>query len=579
MTAFDSSLKGTGANKPFPMRTPREKYNGYMVRLGQLKTERSPYDSHWAELDRHILPRSARFFTTDRNRNDRSAYNKIYDNTATRSVDVLSAGVMSHLSNPASQWFRLVPANPDLRDNHAARLWLDEVEERMLMIFSRSNVYRVLPTLYEDLGVYGTAASLVLGDFDNLIHMYPLSIGEYYLQQDNQGRITTVYREFQRTVIETVKEFGYENVSPTVRDAYNNRSLEQPVQLLHVIEPRADQDRNLTSKLAVDMPWRSIYLEKTDNNTILRESGFDRLPLIAPRWDVRGADTYGTKSPGMIALGDIMQLQHEQLRKGQGIDYQTKPPLQVPHALKDKVANRLPGGLNFYEPGAILPFDQVTPHGGIRNAFEVQLDLSHLLLDIEDCRGRIRSAFHHDTFMLLATLQRGQMTLGEVLERKSEGLMQLGPVVGRATNELHTPLIDITFNRMADAQMLPDAPPELQGQELTVEFQSVLAQAQKAARVSAIQTYVGDVLGVAQVVPQVTDKVNWDEWAEVTGDMRGVPAELMVEDEDVQAVRDARAQRDAAVEQTALAKEQAGAVKDLAQAPANNDSVLAEVAQ
>ena len=76
----------------------------------------------------------------------------------------------------------------------------------------------------------------------------------------------------------------------------------------------------------------------------------------------------------MEALGDIKQLQHEQLRKAQGIDYQTNPPLQVPSHLKNSPIDRLPGGITYY--------DAASPTGGVRSMFETQLNLQHLGADI-----------------------------------------------------------------------------------------------------------------------------------------------------------------------------------------------------
>ena len=129
---------------------------------------------------------------------------------------------------------------------------------------------------------------------------------------------------------------------------------------------------------------------------MLRESGFRRFPALCPRWTVSGGDIYG-HSPGMEALGDIKQLQHEQLRKAQGIDYKTNPPLQVPTSLKYRDVDRLPGGIVYN--------DTAGSQAGIRPLYEVQLDLNHLLQDIQDVRGRIRSTFYADLFLMLSNQQ------------------------------------------------------------------------------------------------------------------------------------------------------------------------------
>ena len=66
----------------------------------------------------------------------------------------------------------------------------------------------------------------------------------------------------------------------------------------------------------------------------------DQLAAIendSKKWGTQGGDIYGN-SPGMEALGDVNQLQHQQLRKAQGIDYKTNPPLQAPTALAGRPA-------------------------------------------------------------------------------------------------------------------------------------------------------------------------------------------------------------------------------------------------
>ena len=137
----------------------------------------------------------------------------------------------------------------------------------------------------------------------------------------------------------------------------------------------------------------------------------------------------------MEALGDIKQLQHEQLRKAQGIDYQTKQPLQVPAYMKNRDVDSLPGGVTFVDG----------QQGKIETAFNVNLNLQHLLMDIQDVRGRINSSFYADLFLMLANATDTRMTATEVAERHEEKLLMLGPVLERLHNELLDPLIDLSL--------------------------------------------------------------------------------------------------------------------------------------
>ena len=555
----------------------RDKRTAFLSRNGALKTERSSWRTHWSDISRHLLPRSGRFFLSDRNRTGSDRYNKIYDNTGTRALRTLGAGLQAGVTNQARPWFRLTTADPDLGDHYPVRMWLDDVVDRMQRVFNRSNTYRALPKMYEELGAFGTSASLVLLDYQNVIHHYPLSCGEYCLQQDYQGRVISCYREFQKTVGEVVKEFGLLNCSTSTQNYWHSRNLEAPVDLLHVIEPRDDQERVPGSRRAQDMPFKSCYLELGgDDDKILRESGFKRFPVLAPRWAVSGGDVYGT-GPGMESLGDIRQLQQEQLRKAQAIDYMVRPPLQVPSSMRDRSSGLFPGGINYADPGTMLSHDQVGAGGGIRPAFEVKLDLNALREDIVDVRERINSAFYADLFLMLAMSGTNtRMTATEVAERHEEKLLALGPVLGRLHNELLHPLIDMTFDHMVEVGLVPPAPEEIQGQDLTVEFVSILAQAQRAVGSSSVDRFMGNVTAISEIKPEVLDKVNFDKWVDHYADMLGMDTDLLVPDEDVAALRKARADAQAAQARVEMQREQAAAMKDAATVKTNDQNVVTD---
>jgi hypothetical protein len=413
--------------------------------------------------------------------------------------------------------------------------------------------------MYEELGAFGTAASLVLPDYESVIHHYPSTVGEFAIATDYQGRVCTIYREFEKTVAEIVKEFGYKNCSITVRNLYDRGSLDQWIPIIHAIEPRTDRDARKAD--AKNMPWMSCYFEVGGNpDEFLRESGYKSFPALVPRWAVAGQDIYGN-SPGMEALGDIKQLQHEQLRKAQGIDYKTKPPLQVPTSMKNRDVETLPGGITFV--------DAATAGGGIRTAFEVNLDLQHLLFDIQDVRERIRGAFYADLFLMLANATDTRMTATEVAERHEEKLLMLGPVLERLHNELLDPLIGITFDRMVAANLVPAPPEELQGMDLNVEFISMLAQAQRAIGTNSVDRFVGGLGAVAQFKPDVLDKFNADHWVDAYSDMLGVDPRLIVANDQVAIIRQARNDAMAAQDQMAMMEKQAKITKDLATAPTN----------
>ena len=538
------------------------------TRWGALKSERSSWLTHWREISDYLLPRSGRFLTTDRNKGDKR-HNNIYDSTGTRALRVLAAGMMAGMTSPARPWFRLATADPEMMASEPVKVWLHDVQRLVLDVFARSNTYRALHSMYEELGAYGTSASIIVDDFDSVIHHHTLTAGEYAIASDYRGKVQTLYREFDLTVAQMVGEFGRDKVSPAVRTLFDRGNLDTWVPVIHAIEPRSDRDTR--KRDAQNMAWKSVYFEPgCEAGRYLSESGFEQFPALVPRWAASGGDIYGN-SPGMEALGDIRQLQHEQLRKAQGIDYMTKPPLQVPTSMKNRDLDTLPGGVSFV--------DTASPTGGIRTAFEVRLDLNHLLMDIQDVRERVRSTFYADLFLMLAGSDRTNMTATEVAERHEEKLLMLGPVLERLHNELLDPFIEMTFARLVRAGALPPPPPELQGMDINVEFVSMLAQAQRAVGTNSIDRFVGNLGMVAQMKPEVLDRFDADQYAEIYGDMLGVDPRLIVADDKVALIRQQRAE---AAQQQAQAEQMAQgaqAARNLAAADTSGQNALTDVMQ
>lgn len=547
---------------------PETDRSRYLSRFQSLKTERSEWDTHWRDLSEHFLPRTGRFTTGDVNRNNKR-WNSIYDSTGTRALRTLSAGMMSGMSSPARPWFRLAIPDTEMMEHTPVKLWLNEVTKRMREVFARSNTYRALSTVYEELGLFGTAASIVVPDYDGVIRHYPLTAGEFALTTDNRREVCTMYREWDMTVSQVVREFGLANCSQTVKNLYENggKGLDSWITVAHCIEPRYDRDNS--KKDSVNMPWASVYFEVGgDDRKLLRESGFKEFPVIAPRWAVTGNDVYGY-SPAMEALGDVKQLQHEQLRKAEAIDYMTKPPLQLPTSLMNQQVNRYPGGIVFA--------DQPQAGGGIRPLFETQLNLQHLLIDIQDVRERINGAFFADLFLMLANDNRSGTTATEIAERHEEKLLMLGPVLERLHNEMLDPMINITFNYMLSGGLLPEPPEELQGMDLQVEFVSTLAQAQRAVGVQSVDRLLGTVGAIAGLRPEVVDKIDADQIIDAYADMLGVDPSLIVADDKVAMIRQQRAQQQQQQQMAEAMPQMAQTAKAVSDINLTEDNALSSV--
>jgi len=298
----------------------------------------------------------------------------------------------------------------------------------------------------------------------------------------------------------------------------------------------------------------------------LRKAGYDYFPVLAPRWEISGEDVYGTSCPGMDSLGDIKQLQIGERRGAQAIEKMVNPPMTGPTSLKNFRASIAAGDITYV--------DARDAAASFRPAHETNLRIDLLEGKQQQIRSRIQRSFYEDLFLMLATMDRANITATEIAERKEEKLLALGPVLEQLNQDLLDPLIDVTFDIMLKQGYIPQPPPELQGMDLKVEYVSVMAQAQKLVGINSIERFAGFAGQVAAVKPDLWDKVDMEAVIDIYADMLSVPPTVLKDPDEVQAVRQERAQAAAQQQQVEQMAQVSQSAKNLAQAPMGQDSAL-----
>lgn len=504
-----------------------------------LENERTSFESHWRDLSDFILPRRSRFSISDVNKGDRRNQ-KIIDSTATLAARTLRSGIMSGVTSPARPWFRLTTQDPDLAEWGPVKQWLHMVQQRITASYLKSNLYNILPTVYGDLGVFGTAAMSVEEVFNgDVIHAKSFPIGSYWVAKDDFGRINTFVREFRMTVAQLLETFGskkngdfdWSNFSTYVRGQYDQGNLQTWIDVTHFVMPNMEYDQK--NPIAKFKKFTSCYFESgtgydsKQDDKYLRESGYDYFPILVPRWETTAEDVYGTNCPGMEALGDIKQLQNGEKRIMEAVDKMIRPPMKGPSSMKGQAASIISGDITY--------IDNVNGQG-FEPVYEVNFRIQEMEMKQSQVRTRIQRSFYEDLFLMLSNLDRRQITAREIEERHEEKLLALGPVLEQINQDLLDPMTDIAFNIHLRQRLLPPPPPELQGMELKVEYISVMAQAQKMLGVSSVERFTQFVGGLAQVDQGVLRKIKADQIVDVYGEMLSVPPSIVRTDEEVQQI-------------------------------------------
>lgn len=545
------------------MPAPNESQRRYHDRrLQDMKSLRSYWDDHWFEIAQYIAPTRYRRNVNDvKGRPDRK---KITDSSQLLALRTLASGMHSGITSPARPWFRLTTFDPEMREFAPVKTYLSKAEAMMREVYQASNIYRAFHYGYGDLGSFGQSCGILVEDETRVVRMLQLTHGSFWIARNEFGEADTLYRQMYWSVEKIVKRFGYDKCSQTIRNAYDQCKYGDMFIINHAIEPRRERDRSKRDR--VNMPFLSNYWEDGEGRSenMLEESGFNRNPIIAPVWETVADDDYGT-GPGMEALPDVKQLQVMQIRKGETVDKKVRPPMVGPVSMMNNPASLMPGALTYVDD----------PTGkGFRAAIDVNLSVTELREDIRETQNRIDRTFYADLFLMLERMDgiqpRNQF---EIAERKEEKLLALGPVLENIYGGQLAPVIDQTFNIMAARGMFGQPPAEIEGQELKIEYISMLAQAQKAIGTGAIERVFSFAGSVAGAKPEVLDKLDADQAVDVYAELVGVDPSVIVPDDKVKQTRDQRAEQ---MRQQQMA-EQAPAMATAARQGAEAARVLSEV--
>lgn len=535
-------------------------------RWKKLEDDRSSWRNQWIEVSDYLLPRRGRYLIESQNSRGRRRNTKIIDNTAGQALRTLAAGMMSGLTSPARPWFRLQTADDTLMDAEGVKAYLGQVEVVLRRILASSNFYNTASTAYHELGAFGTAPVLRRRHPDLLVHYRNFTAGEYAIAENSFGEVDTIARKFTMTVSQVVERFGWDEakmafdwsrISKTTKSLWNQKNYDELINVVHIIQPRRDEDRDLRRVDGKNRAYADIYFEEgADDDRLLMEGGYDRFPVFVPRWDVLSGDVYGY-SPGIEYIGDIKQLQHEQKRKAQAIDKMVNPPMRASSALKGRPTTVLPGGTTYIDP--------IQGQNGFEPVYQVQPRINEMMMDIQEVQNRIQRGFYADLFAMMINSDRRQMTATEVAERHEEKLVLLGPVLQRLNSEFLDPLIEDAFLLALEAGVLPEPPEALQGADVRVKYVSLLSQAQEASTAASMERIFGFVGNVAGAKPEVLDNIDADEAVREYAEILGGPPTLLRERSEVAEDRKKRAAAQQRQEEMAQAAAAAQAGQQVAQ--------------
>jgi hypothetical protein len=469
----------------------------------------------------------------------------------TKSLQHFAAGLYGTLTNPTQRWFGFTVPDRDLADWHANRAWLDTVTDRVLASFGAGTFYDASLQVYSDLAAFGNAPT-----YDEVlpgkgIIDVALNLAEVCADIDAHGQIVEVVRKYYLTPEQAVARFGADAVPPKLLDMAEKGRRDRHAFYHHVMPNDAFRPGALGPR---GKAFVSRHVTEVDN-ALLAEGGYAEMPFYMPRWDVGAGEVYGVGLAGdaLPAAQALARMDDAVLRAAQ---MAADPPILAP----DRSAFTYNGHIR---PGAVV-YEGVNMQGNpMLRPLDVSGNVGLTLQDRQAKQEEIRDAFHHQ---LMSLVGRTGMTATEVATINEERLRLWAPYMGRVQAEYLARKVQRRFSLLWRGGQLPPPPPDLEGEQLQVTYQSAAAQAQRAAEGNAILRVVQDIAPLIQLEPRFMERMNPDAMLEALAEARGAPARVLRSREEADAIAEARAEQQQAASLLQAGQAGAGMMKDLAQA-------------
>lgn len=500
-----------------------------------IKQEAQQYHAKWKEICSYFLPVYGSF---DERPNTKLVldYLKLLDCEPNSYLVRLAAGMMSGMTNPSREWFSLGTDKGVWGETPEEAEYLKKRRERIEIRLHKGGVYLTLFKMYMELPALGTYVFLVESDPVDGIRTIPFTIGETFLGMGPRGKIDTFGVVHWMTPREMEQEFGDkcpEHIRSRVNDARNSQ---ERIAVYHLISPNYNRDINAID--AKNKPFRSVYWT-TGCNEYLRESGYDRFPVICPRWDLKHYNSVWGTGPGWVTLGAIKALQKVTADECLAVELGVKPPLMADAALAAGDINIKPGGISFKNhSNASDTF--------LKPVFQAGIDIAKAELLVAKLKTQLKNQFFVDVMLTMLSDTKTGQTATEVAEKVQERLTIMGPVLERLVQECHKPLIEIVDAINEEQGMYDDLqlPESLRGREIKISFNSVFHEAQKASGTRAVDLLMNSFGAYSRIKPEILDLLDADKLGKLVADKLSL-TEMLADSKTVASIRQNRAQQQA----------------------------------
>ena len=503
--------------------------------VGHLESLRAKRLAQQRELGRLILPSRGLFQGEDA---ESLRESNLFNPAANRALRKAAAGMTQAITPAGNPWFKHAFLLRQDREATGGNEYVDTVDNMLRTMLSAGGFYRAIHSFNKELLGFGCALLGCEESPRTVARYFCQTCGTYCVALDEDGNLDAVARRLLMTPRELARRFGEDRLSDVSRQKLKKDSYD-PVAVRHVVQRRTARDPERADRS--NMPWGSWWYEEGGAADFLDVGGFRSMPFFFTVWEeARGV--YGT-GPGDEALADQKGIEGWELRKAVGVEKMIDPVLVSQGPLKAYVDT---------SPGAVIPSGGFGADS-LKPLYEVNFGpaVQHVQEEINQISLRLEDVMMANIFasMSLETRPAG-MTMTEYMDRRRRSAELMGPTVSGYEPRILSPVLESTFGLLEEYGLLPGPPDGLSPfASLNVSYQSPMAQMLEQSGAVAIQSLFELAAPMLRAVPDLADKIDFEQAIDELAQRLGVPASVVRSDETVAAMRQQRAEAQAAQQQ------------------------------
>jgi len=517
----------------------------------QRAAKRGTWESHWQEIGDLVLPRQGDITTTRSPGEKRQE--KIFDSTASLALERFASAVQSYVAPQGSKWHGLKALPNDINEDEDAREYFDTLRDLLFTyrLSPSANFYSQLHETLMSFGAFGTGVMYV-GEHKRGLRYRAIPLAEAYIGENAVGQVDQLDRKYQQSARQLAQMFPKGLPSNVTRCL--EKEPDKEFTILHCVMPREEYDER--KRDGKNMEFGSYYIER-ESRTILDEGGFRKFPYPVSRYVTAPGELYG-RSPAMTVLPEIKMANAISKTVIRAAELMSFPPTLT---TEDGALGRMnvapnsiiAGGLNANGQPLVQSM-QIGANPGLG-------------VDILDQRRQvINDAFLVTLFQIL--VESPAMTATEVLQRAQEKGALIGPALSRLSTDLFGPMIERELDMLAARELLPSPPDSIieAGAEYEVTYDSPLTRAQKSEEAGSVMRLLEWTTANAAVFPSMLRRVDEDEALKIVHAATGAPQKILRSDDEMEALEQQDAEKQAAAAAMEGAPVAATALRDIAQA-------------